>query len=228
MFLHIAKILSEEQLATVRASLNSESAPWVDGRVTAGHQGAPVKHNQQLDEGSSLARELGNFILTQLERNALFISAVLPNKVYPPMFNRYGDGMHFGTHVDGSVRMIPGSPHKLRTDLSATLFLVEPQNYDGGELVVESDFGSQSAKFAAGELIVYSSTLRHRVNAITRGERLASVFWIQSLIREDARRAQLFELDGTIQRLTQTGADSDSLVRLTAHYHGLLKAWTEI
>jgi PKHD-type hydroxylase len=228
MFLHIAKILGEEQLATVRASLNSESAPWVDGRVTAGHQGAPVKHNQQLDEGSPLARELGNFILTQLERNALFISAVLPNKVYPPMFNRYGDGMHFGTHVDGSVRMIPGGPQKLRTDLSATLFLVEPQNYDGGELVVESDFGSQSAKLAAGDLIVYSSTLRHRVNAITRGERLASVFWIQSLIREDGRRAQLFELDGTIQRLTQTGADPDSLVRLTAHYHGLLKAWTEI
>jgi PKHD-type hydroxylase len=228
MFLRIAKILGEEQLATVRASLNSESAPWVDGRVTAGHQGAPVKHNQQLDEGSPLARELGSFILTQLERNALFISAVLPNKVYPPMFNRYGDGMHFGTHVDGSVRMIPGSPQKLRTDLSATLFLVEPQNYEGGELVVESDFGSQSAKLAAGDLIVYSSTLRHRVNAITRGERLASVFWIQSLIREDARRTQLFELDGTIQRLTQTGADPDSLVRLTAHYHGLLKAWTEI
>jgi PKHD-type hydroxylase len=228
MFLRIAKILNEEQLATVRASLNSESAPWVDGRVTAGHQGAPVKHNQQLDEASPTARELGNFILAQLERNALFISAVLPNKVYPPMFNRYGEGMYFGTHVDGSVRMIPGSPQKLRTDLSATLFLAEPQSYDGGELVVDSDFGSQSAKLAAGDLIVYSSTLRHRVNAITRGERFASVFWIQSLIREDARRTQLFELDGTIQRLTQTGADPESLVRLTAHYHALLKAWTEI
>jgi PKHD-type hydroxylase len=228
MFLRIAKILSVEQLATVRASLNGENAPWVDGRVTAGHQGAPVKHNQQLDEASPLARELGDFVLMQLERNALFISAVLPNKVYPPMFNRYREGMHFGTHVDGSVRMIPSSPQKMRTDLSATLFLVEPQNYDGGELVVESDFGSQSAKLAAGDLIVYSSTSRHRVNAITRGERLASVFWIQSLIREDARRAQLFELDGTIQRLTQTGADPESLVRLMAHYHGLLKAWTEI
>ena len=228
MFLRIANILSEEQLATVRASLNSEKAAWVDGRVTAGHQGASVKLNRQLDEASPMARELGNFILTQLERNALFISAVLPNKVYPPMFNRYGDGMHFGTHVDGSVRMIPGSPQKLRTDLSATLFLAEPQNYEGGELVVESDFGSQSAKYAAGDLIVYSSTLRHRVNAITRGERIAGVFWIQSLIREDAQRAQLFELDATIQRLTQTGADADSLVRLTGHYHGLLKAWTEI
>ncbi len=228
MFLRIAKILTEEQLATVRASLNGGNAPWVDGRVTAGHQGAPVKHNQQLDEASAMARELGNFILAQLERNALFISAVLPNKVYPPMFNRYREGMHFGTHVDGSVRMIPGGPHKMRTDLSATLFLTEPQSYDGGELVVESDFGSESAKFAAGDMIAYSATSLHRVNAITRGQRLASVFWVQSLIRDDARRAQLFELDATIQRLTQTGADPQSLRRLTAHYHGLLKAWTEI
>jgi PKHD-type hydroxylase len=228
MFLRIAKVLKEEQLATVRASLNSETAPWVDGRVTAGHQGAPVKNNRQLDEASPMARELGNFILAQLEHNALFISAVLPNRVYPPMFNRYGAGMHFGTHVDGSVRMIPSSPQKLRTDLSATLFLAAPDSYEGGELVVESDFGAQSAKFAAGDMIVYSSTLRHRVNAVARGERLASVFWVQSLIRDDAQRAQLFELDGTIQRLTQTGADAESLVRLTAHYHGLLKAWTEI
>jgi PKHD-type hydroxylase len=228
MFLRIANLLNAEQVATVRASLNSESAPWVDGRVTAGHQGASVKNNRQLDEASPMARELGNFVLTQLERNALFISAVLPNRVYPPMFNRYAEGMQFGTHVDGTVRMIPGSAHKLRTDLSATLFLAAPQAYDGGELVVENDFGAQSAKLAAGDMLVYSSTSRHRVNEITRGERLASVFWIQSLIRDDARRAQLFELDGTIQRLTQTGADADSLVRLTAHYHGLLKSWTEI
>jgi PKHD-type hydroxylase len=228
MFLRIAKLLSEEQLATVRASLNSDSAPWVDGRVTAGHQGAQVKHNNQLDEGSPMARELANFIVMQLERHSLFVSAVLPNKVYPPMFNRYGEGMHFGTHVDGTVRMIPGSNQKLRTDLSATLFLVPPQAYEGGELVVESDFGGQSAKFPAGDLIVYSSTSRHRVNAVTRGLRLACVFWIQSLIRDDSQRAQLFELDGTIQRLTQSGADADSLVRLTAHYHGLLRAWTEI
>ena len=228
MFLRIAKLLNEEQLATVRSSLNGENAPWVDGRVTAGHQGAPVKHNQQLDEASAMARELGNFVLAQLERNALFISAVLPNKVYPPLFNRYREGMHFGTHVDGTVRMMPGSLQKMRTDLSATLFLAEPHDYEGGELVVESDLGSQSAKYAAGDLVVYPSCLRHRVNAITAGTRLASVFWIQSLIREDARRAQLFELDGTIQRLTQTGADPQSLVRLAGHYHGLLQAWSEI
>ena len=186
-----------------------------------------MKNNQQLEEASPMARELGNFILAQLERNALFISAVLPNKVYPPMFNRYGVGMQFGTHVDGSVRMIPGSAQRLRTDLSATLFLSAPQTYDGGELVIESDFGSRTAKLAAGDLIVYSSASRHRVNEVTHGRRLASVFWIQSLIRDDAQRAQLFELDGTIQRLTRSGADSDSLVRLTAHYHGLLKGWTE-
>ncbi|MDP9010174.1 MAG: Fe2+-dependent dioxygenase [Pseudomonadota bacterium] len=228
MFLRIPTVLNEEQLATVRASLNSEQAPWVDGRVSAGHQGAPAKNNLQLDEASPMARELGNFILTQLERNALFISAVLPNKVYPPMFNRYAEGMQFGTHVDGTVRMIPGSAQKIRTDLSATLFLSAKQAYDGGELVVESDFGSRTAKLAAGDMIVYSSTSRHRVTAVTRGQRFASVFWIQSLIRDDAQRAQLFELDGTIQRLTQSGVDSDSLVRLTAHYHGLLRAWTEI
>jgi len=228
VFLAIPAVLNEEQLATVRASLNSEQAPWVDGRVSAGHQGAQVKNNQQLEESSAMARELRDFVLTRLERHALFISAVLPNKVYPPMFNRYGEGMEFGTHVDGTVRTIPGSAQKLRTDLSATLFLSDPQNYEGGELVVESDFSCRTAKLAAGDMIVYSSTSRHRVNAVTRGRRLASVFWIQSLIRDDDRRAQLFELDGTIQRLTQRGADAESLVRLTAHYHGLLRAWAEI
>jgi PKHD-type hydroxylase len=228
MFVRIAKVLSEAQLAQIRTSLASETAPWVDGRVTAGFQGAPVKNNQQLDEASPMARELGELILTQLERSPVFISAVLPNRVYPPMFNRYGEGMHFGTHVDGTVRVIPGSHRKLRTDLSATLFLAPPQSYDGGELIIESDFGDQTAKFAAGDMIVYSSTSRHRVSAVTRGQRLASVFWIQSLIRDDLQRERLFELDGTIQRLTQTGADAESLVRLTAHYHGLLKTWTEI
>lgn len=228
MLLRIPAVLNADQLAAMRGSLEAQGAPWVDGRVTAGHQGAPVKKNRQIDEASSLARELGDLVITGLERNTLFISAVLPHRVYPPMFNRYGEGMHFGTHVDGTVRMIPGTSQKLRTDLSATLFLAPPQAYDGGELVVESDFGSQTAKLPAGDLIVYSSTSRHRVNTIARGQRLACVFWIQSLIRDDAQRAQLFELDGTIQRLTQSGADADSLVRLTAHYHGLLRAWTEI
>jgi PKHD-type hydroxylase len=228
MFARIPQVLNAEQVRTVRAALDDEAAPWVDGRATAGFQGAPVKNNRQLDEASAMARDLGQLIIAQLERHALFISAVLPNRVYPPMFNRYEPGMQFGTHVDGTVRMVPGSPHKLRTDLSATLFIAPPESYDGGELIVDNAFGQQSAKLAAGDLVVYSSTSLHRVTPVTRGERLAAVFWIQSLIRDDVRREQLFELDATIQHLTQAGADQESLVRLAAHYHGLLKAWTEI
>jgi PKHD-type hydroxylase len=196
--------------------------------VTAGHQGALVKSNQQLEEGSATARELGALVITQLERNPLFVSAVLPHRVYPPMFNRYDAGMFFGTHVHGAIRQIPGTGQTLRTDLSATLFLAPPDAYDGGELVIDTDFGSQHAKLAAGDLIVYTSTSRHRVNPVTRGQRLACVFWIQSLIRDDDRREQLFELDRTIQRLTQSGADPDSLVRLTGHYHSLLRLWTDV
>jgi PKHD-type hydroxylase len=228
VFVSIANVLGEEQLRDACAALDAGEAPWVDGRATAGHQGAEVKHNEQLDETSALARDLGATILKALERSPLFISAILPNKVYPPMFNRYGVGMHFGTHVDGVVRAIPGGVHKLRTDLSATLFLAPAQSYDGGELIIESDLGDRSVKLAAGDMIVYSSGSRHRVNAVTRGRRLACVFWIQSLVRDDHRRAQLFELDRTIQRLTQLGSDDDCLVRLAAHYHALLREWSEL
>jgi PKHD-type hydroxylase len=228
MFMRIPQVVHAEQLATIRTDLNDEAAPWVDGRATAGHQGALVKSNQQLDESGALARELGNLIVTQLEHHALFISALLPHKVYPPMFNRYREGMQFGSHVDGAVRQIPGTGQKLRTDLSATLFLTAPELYEGGELVIDSDFGNRQAKLSAGDLIVYTSTSRHRVNPVTRGERLACVFWIQSLIRDDVQREQLFELDRTIQQLTQNGADTESLVRLTGHYHSLLRLWTEL
>jgi PKHD-type hydroxylase len=228
MLVRIPQLLSEDQLAAVRRSLDDVNAPWVDGRVTAGHQGAPVKKNQQIEESSSIARELGNLVVTELERNALFISAVLPHRVYPPMFNRYGEGMHFGTHVDGAVRMIPGSGQKLRTDLSATLFLSAPDSYEGGELIIENDFGREAVKLAAGDMVVYTSTSRHRVSPVIRGLRSASVFWIQSLIRDDLRREQLFELDRTIQRLTELGSDQESLVRLAGHYHSLLRLWTEI
>jgi PKHD-type hydroxylase len=228
MLLRIPKLLNETQLATVRSALDAQNAPWVDGRVTAGYQGAAVKRNQQIDEASPLARELGNLIVSELERNALFISAVLPSQVYPPMFNRYTEGMQFGTHVDGAVRMILGTGGKLRTDLSATLFLMPPESYEGGELIIETDFDSQHIKLAEGDLIVYTSTSRHRVTAVTGGVRLASVFWIQSLIRDDLKREQLFELDRTIQRLTHTGADPESLVRLASHYHTLLRLWTDI
>jgi len=227
MLLRVAKLLSEDQAAAVRRSLEGAQAPWVDGRVTAGYQGAPVKNNQQIDESSVMARELGNIVVTELERNALFISAVLPHRVYPPLFNRYGEGMQFGTHVDGAVRAIPGTGQKLRTDLSATLFLSAPESYEGGELIVEKDLGRETVRLAAGDLIVYGSASRHRVSPVTRGVRLACVFWIQSLIRDDSQREQLFELDRTIQRLTELRSDPDSLVRLAGHYHSLLRLWTE-
>lgn len=227
MLLRIPKLLSDEQLAAMHRSLD-DAAPWVDGRVTAGHQGAAVKKNQQIDESSAVARELGNVIIGELERNAYFISAVLPHRVYPPMFNRYAEGMHFGTHVDGAVRTLPGTGHKLRTDLSATVFLAPPQSYDGGELLIEHDLGSETVKLGAGDMILYTSTARHRVSPVTRGVRLASVFWIQSLVREDAKRQQLFELDLTIQQLTSLNSDPESLVRLAAHYHSLLRLWTEL
>jgi len=227
MLIQIPGVLSSEQLAAAHAALAADGAPWVDGRATAGHQGVRVKRNQQLDEASALARELGGMVLGALENNALFVSSTLPYRVYPPMFNRYGDGMHFGTHVDGAIRSIGVTGLKMRTDLSATLFLTPPDAYDGGELIIDSDFASQSAKLGAGDLVVYSSASRHRVTAVTRGLRLAAVFWVQSFIRDDLQRAQLFELDRTIQQLTQSGADSDSLVRLAAHYHGLLRMWTQ-
>jgi PKHD-type hydroxylase len=228
MFVQIPQVLNTEQLALLRTALEGDTACWVDGRVTAGHQGALVKSNQQLQEGSATARDLGALVITQLERNLLFVSAVLPHRVYPPMFNRYDAGMHFGNHVDGAIRQIPGTGQKLRTDISATLFLAPPESYDGGELVIDSDCGSQQAKLSAGDLIIYTSTSRHRVNPVTRGRRLACVFWIQSLIRDDGMREQLFELDRTIQQLTQRGADPDSLVRLTGHYHSLLRLWSDV
>lgn len=228
MLLRIPRLLSEEQLIAMRRALDEPTAAWVDGRVTAGHQGAAVKKNQQIDEASPLARELGNVILRELERNALFISAVLPHRVYPPMFNRYGEGMEFGTHVDGAVRVIPGTGQKLRTDLSATLFLSPPESYAGGELLIDNDFGRETVKLPAGDLIIYTSTSRHRVSPVTSGARIACVFWIQSMIRDDLQRGQLFELDRTVQALTQSGADAESLVRLAGHYHTLLRLWTDI
>jgi PKHD-type hydroxylase len=226
MLLHLPQVLNESQLDNVRHALSRDDAPWVDGRATAGHQGAAVKRNQQLEESSPLARELGALVLAMLERNPLFVSAVLPNRLYPPMFNRYGQGMHFGNHVDGAIRML-GQGQKLRTDLSATLFLSPKNSYQGGELVVENDFGSQSVKLEAGDMIVYEAAARHHVTPIISGERTAAVFWIQSLVRGDVERLQLFELDRTIQRLTELKTEPESLVRLTAHYHSLLRLWAD-
>jgi PKHD-type hydroxylase len=225
MLLVIPKVLAPEQLARCRDAL--VVAPWVDGRVTAGYQGALVKNNVQLPEGSALARELGDVVLGALERHPLFISATLPARVYPPMFNRYTGGQQFGDHIDNAVRLLPGSGIKIRTDVSATLFLAEPADYDGGELLIEDTYGAHSVKLPAGDMVIYPSTSLHRVEPITRGERLASFFWVQSMVRDDAQRTLLFDLDNAIQRLNRGGADDIARTRLTGCYHNLLRMWAE-
>jgi PKHD-type hydroxylase len=227
MLLPIPSILAVEQIQGLRARLLATDAPWVDGRATAGHQGAPVKHNRQIAEGSPLARELGDIVLAALECNPLFISAALPNQVYPPMFNRYAEGMDFGNHVDGSIRMLPGTGTKLRTDLSATLFLSSPDDYDGGELRIADGADTRTVKLAAGDMILYPATRVHRIEPVTRGERLACFFWIQSLVGDEAQRDLLFCLDRSIQRLNASDADPVARVDLTGVYHNLVRRWTD-
>jgi PKHD-type hydroxylase len=225
MLLHIPNILGAPQVQQCRALL--EAAEWVDGRTTAGYQGAPVKSNAQLAESSALAQQLGDTILAELERNPLFISATLPARVYPPMFNRYAQHEYFGNHVDNAIRLLPGSAIKLRADISATLFLCDPDNYDGGELLIEDTYGTQSVKLPAGDMVIYPSTSLHRVEPVTRGARLASFFWIQSMVRDDAQRALLFDMDTAIQRLRQSGGDDRAITQLTGNYHNLLRMWAE-
>jgi PKHD-type hydroxylase len=227
MLVSIPSALDANALQDVRRRLEAAGDAWVDGRVSAGYQGAPVKFNQQIDERSQVAADCQRIVLTALERNPLFISAVLPNEVYPPMFNRYGEGMTFGSHVDGSVRIHPHTGRKLRTDVSATLFLSDPAEYDGGELTVEDQYGSHSAKLAAGDLVVYPATSVHHVTPVTRGVRIACFFWVQSLIRDDGQRALLFDLDNAIQRLNQTSADEGARRSLIGVYHNLMRQWTE-
>ena len=226
MLVCIPKVLDAAQLVSVRERLDRANA-WVDGRVTAGYQGAPVKFNQQIDERSQVALECQRIIVPALERNPLFISAVLPNTLYPLMFNRYSEGMTFGAHVDGSVRISPHDGRKIRTDVSATLFLTNPEDYDGGELQVEDTYGRHSVKLAAGDMVVYPATSLHNVTPITRGVRTSCFFWVQSLIRDDARRQLLFELDTSIQALTRTAADAAALLQLTGVYHNLVRQWSE-
>lgn len=223
MLLQIPALLDGAQLERMRARLRA--APWVDGLATAGHQGARVKRNRQLAEGSAEARELGDAVLAALERHPLFISAALPARVYPPMFNRYEGGEHFGSHVDNAVRLLPGTREALRTDLSATLFLAEPDDYDGGELLIEGPLGVQSVRLPAGHLLLYPASSLHRVEPVTRGTRLACFFWVQSMVADDAARTLLFDLDTAIQSLTRTGADPDAVLQLTGCYHNLLRRW---
>ncbi|AGC45280.1 Iron-uptake factor PiuC [Myxococcus stipitatus DSM 14675] len=225
MMLHIPNVLTAAEVARCRTVM--EKADWTDGRVTAGHQSAQVKQNLQLPEGGAAARELGDLVLAGLERSPLFISAVLPQRVFPPLFNRYETNMHFGSHVDGAIRPIPGTAQRVRTDVSATLFLSEPDSYDGGELVVEDTYGHHAVKLPAGDLIIYPSTSLHHVTPVTRGARLASFFWIQSLVRDVSKRALLFDMDTAIMQLNQEVPKSPSLVMLTGVYHNLLRQWAE-
>ena len=227
MMLAIPEVLSPDQVAALRADLLGAEDAWVDGRITAGGQGAPVKRNQQIDERSEMAARAGAMVLQALESNPLFISAALPNRVYPPMFNRYGEGMGFGAHVDGGVRLDPRAGLKLRTDLSATLFLSDPDDYDGGELEIADAYGVQAVKLNAGDLILYPASSLHQVTPITRGERVASFFWVQSLVREDSRRKILFDLDQAIQTLNGAGADEAARAALVGCYHNLLREWAE-
>jgi PKHD-type hydroxylase len=226
MLLAIPNVLTPAQVTEARTIL--ETAEWVDGKATAGHQGARVKDNQQLPVDSPAARQVGGMILKALGANPLFMSAALPLHLLPPMFNRYSGGQTFGSHVDGSIRTVPGTNHRLRTDLSCTLFFASPEEYDGGELIIEDTYGSKSVKLPAGHLILYPSTSLHQVTPVTRGTRLCSFFWLQSMIRDDGRRRLLFDMDVAIQRFGAENATHPSVVSLTGIYHNLLRQWAEM
>ncbi len=227
MLVCIPNVLDAAQLISLRERLGRAGDAWVDGRVTAGYQGAPVKFNQQIDEASDVALACQRIVVSALETNPLFISAVLPNVIYPPMFNRYGQGMKFGAHVDGSVRIHPHNGAKLRTDVSATLFLTNPDEYDGGELEVEDTYGRHSVKLPAGSMVVYPATSLHQVTPITRGVRTSCFFWVQSLIRDETQRGVLYQMDEAIQRLNQTNADEIARRSLIGCYHNLVRIWSE-
>ncbi|MEO7134385.1 MAG: Fe2+-dependent dioxygenase [Vicinamibacterales bacterium] len=226
MLIQIPDVLSKEQVRNSRALL--DRADWVDGRVTAGHQSSMVKDNVQLPEGSPLARDLGGLILGALGQNPLFITAALPLHVFPPLFNRYSGGQSFGNHVDNAIRMVPGTSHRIRTDLSATLFLSEPDEYDGGELMVEDTYGVHSVKLGAGAMVLYPSTSLHHVRPVTRGARVSAFFWLQSMVRDDADRTLLFDLDAGIRAVNQLHFNHPAAVSLTGVYHNLLRKWAEV
>lgn len=226
MLLRLPAVLDAAQVARFRARL--DAARWVDGNVTSGHQSAKAKANEQLPEASAQARELGEEVLQALSRSALFFSAALPRQVFPPLFNRYREGMAFGNHVDTAIRFHASLPVRIRTDLSATLFLSAPGDYEGGELLVEDTYGTQQVKLDAGDMVLYPATSLHRVAPVTRGLRVASFFWIQSMVRDDAQRTLLFDLDMAIIRLTQEAPRSEALVALTGTYHNLLRMWAEL
>ena len=228
MIVHIPNLLSGEQVAHMRGVLSGTD--WVDGKVTAGVQSAGTKHNLQVPENAPAARALGDMILTALGQNERFTSAALALRVFPPLFNRYDQGMNFGAHIDNAIRFAKpsaGPSIRVRTDMSATLFLTDPDDYDGGELVVEDTFGNHTVKLAAGDLVLYSATSRHHVTAVTRGSRWSSFFWIQSMVRDESARSMLFELDTAIQGLRRQIGDTEQVIGLTGLYHNLLRRWAD-
>jgi PKHD-type hydroxylase len=226
MLIQIPDVLTPEQVAHARRLL--DAIDWVDGRITAGHQASLVKDNSQLPEQHPVGRELGDIIISSLQKNALFISAALPLRVFPPLFNRYRGGQSFGNHVDNAIRQTTNGSLRIRTDLSCTLFLAEPEEYDGGELLVEDTYGVHSVKLPAGHMVLYPSSSLHNVTPVTRGARIASFFWLQSMVRDDGERTLLFDLDTAIQRLTVDLPDHPSAVQLTSVYHNLLRRWAQI
>ncbi|WP_176594997.1 MULTISPECIES: Fe2+-dependent dioxygenase [Sphingobium] len=222
----IPELLDAETVQRVRALI--DAAEWVDGNVTSGHQSALAKRNLQLPEDCAEARQAGQIVLDALGRSPLFIAAALPLKVFPPLFNSYAGGQAFGTHVDNAVRIQAGTGFRVRSDLSITIFLEEPESYDGGELTVETNFGVQRVKLAAGHAVLYPSSSLHRVEPVTRGRRVASFFWLQSMVRDDAARQMLFDLDSSIQQLAgELGHDHAQVIRLTGVYHNLLRRWAD-
>ena len=225
MLLKIPNVLSKEQVQQARQIL--QAADWVDGNVTAGYQSAKAKNNLQLPENSAPAIELGEMIMKALASNNLFMSAALPLKIFPPLFNCYQGGGSFGVHVDNAIRQVPGTPVKVRTDVSMTLFFSEPDEYEGGELVIEDTFGSHKVKLPAGDMVLYPSTSLHRVTPVTAGRRLASFFWLQSMVGSDEKRALLFDMDMAIQSLRTQLSDSPEIVQLTGVYHNLLRQWAQ-
>ena len=225
MMLRIPALLDASGIAAVRSII--DAATWTDGNVTSGSQAAQAKRNMQLPEKSPAALKAGDLIMAALEKNGLFFSGALPLKVYPPLFNRYEGGMNFATHIDNAVRFVPSAPVRVRTDISATLFLTDPDEYVGGELVVLDTYGEHRVKLPAGDLVLYPASSRHHVTAVTRGSRISSFFWIQSMVRDQAARTMLYELDSAVQGLRKQVGEKDEVVSLTGLYHNLLRRWAD-
>ena len=226
MMLHIPQVLSTEQVKQLRVEL--AGADWIDGKATVGAQGAKVKRNRQLPEHAPTGIALGNRILAALASNPLFFAAALPRKTTQPLFNSYAGGEHYGLHIDGAVRQLDDSGIAMRTDLSSTLFLSAPEEYDGGELVIVDTYGTHEVKLPAGDLILYPASSLHRVEAVTRGERVCAFFWTQSMVRDDWQRSLLFALDQNISRLRASLGDTSEVLGLTGHYHNLLRQWADL